>query len=44
MIVLKGCNFAYQTGNVTFRVTNMFTPDSVRTTGNFEIKMYKDFN
>ena len=44
MIVMKGCHFAYQAGSVRFRVTNMYTPDSVKTTEAFEFKMYKNFN
>ena len=43
MIVMKGCNFAYRAGLMRIRATNMNTPDSVRTTGNFELKLYKDF-
>lgn len=49
LIVLKGCNFANANGlttndDVKIRITNIYTPDSVVTTGNFEIKIYKDFD
>ena len=44
MIVFKGCHVAYSAGSVRFRVTNMYTPDSVKTTEAFEFKLYKDFN